>query len=215
MLGGTGRTGARIVAEGVAAGHDVICAGRSATSAPAGARALALDVLEPGALDGPLSACDAVITALSIPRRTRSPFAEVLGPSDLHSRSTRALIEAAQRVGLKRVIKLSAHGVGDSAARAGWGFRALVAASALRTAFADHAVADDLLAASALDWTIVRPPVLDEGDPTPAGVVADDALVTWTWTRVRTGDVARWVIGALADPVTFGRVVGLGPVRGA
>ena len=125
-------------------GHEVTVMGRRAapSNVPDGAQALAADVLEPGALNEVIVRVDAVITALSIPRKSRSPFAAVTGPPDLHSRATTHVLSAMKDAGIKRLIKLSAHGVGGSALRAGWGFRALVACSNLRPAFADHARAD-------------------------------------------------------------------------
>ncbi len=198
VIGGTGRTGRLVVEALAAAGHAPVVLSRSSGG----------DVLAEGVLSRAVEGVGAVVTALSIPRASRSPFAPVVGPTDLHSRSTRLLIDALRQRGVRRLVKVSAQGVGDSAPRAGWGFRALVAASNLAPAFADHAVADDLLRDSDLDWTIVRPPMLADG-PATGRVQAGEALTTWSWTRVRTGDVAAWVVGALDDPETFQRVLTL------
>ncbi len=166
------------------------------------------DVLADGVLDRAVGGVDAVIVALSIPRTSRSPFAATVGPTDLHSRSTRRLLDAMAGAGVRRLVKISAQGVGDSAPRAGWGFRLLVACSQLAPAFADHAVADELVRASDLDWTIVRPPVLADG-PATGHVEAGEALTTWSWSRVRTGDVAAFVVASLPDPGTVRRVLTL------
>jgi uncharacterized protein YbjT (DUF2867 family) len=210
VVGGTGRTGRRIVQAALEAGHETRVLGRSATSetVPPGAIPVAADVLDPRALGEAVAGVDAVVTALSIPRQSRSPFATPTGPPDLHQRATRLLLDAMARHGVARLVKVSAQGVGDSAPRAGLAFRALVAVSHLRGAFADHAVADDLVRASAAQFTIVRPPILV--DAPPAGALrAGEDLRTWSWTRVSTGDVAAFVLAVLDDPAFFGRCVTL------
>lgn len=212
VVGGTGRLGRKVAEALCAAGRTPVVLGRSAdpNSVPRGAIACAADACDPAQVAQALDDVDAVVTALSIPRASRSPFAPVTGPADLHSRSTRVLLDAMQQRGVRRLLKVSAQGVGDSAKRAGWGFRALVATSNLRPAFEDHAIADALVADSALDWTVVRPPILSEA---AGGVplLASEAATTWSWTRVALDDVAAWIVGALDDPRTFGRVVTLRP----
>lgn len=212
VIGGTGRTGRRIVEAALAEGWVPVVLGRSATvdTVPAGAEAFAGNVVDPGVLDEALTGVEAVVTALSIPRTSRSPFAPLAGAPDLHSRSIRLLCDAMARQGVRRIVKISAQGVGESAARAGWLFRALVATSNLAPAFADHAIADELLRASDLDWTIARPPALVDGDA-DGGLRAGEALVTTSFTRARTGDVAAFVVASLRDPAWIGRCVTLAP----
>ena len=211
VLGATGRTGRWIAEEALQAGHTVFAFGRSAsaTTVPTGAVPVAGDVLDPDALERALSNVDSVAVSLSIPRKTASPFAEVLGPPDLHSRSTAILLDQMQRAGVRRLVKLSAQGVGDSAPRTGWGFRAIVAISKLRIAFADHAKADQLVADSPFEWTILRPPRLDDGEPIPLRSGPD--LATGTFTRVPRRAVARFAVDCLNQPETFWRVLTLSP----
>lgn len=217
IVGGTGRTGRKVAERAVALGHEPVVLGRSATplTLPSGAVALAGDALEPGVLLEATEGVDAVITALSIPRRSRSPFAPLTGPPDLHHRSTAALLQAMAAQGVERLIKVSAQGVGDSAPRAGLLFRSLVAVSNLRPAFEDHARADALVVDAPLDWTIVRPPVLTDGPPTEHGLEAAEQLRTFTTTRVRTADLAAWIVDALADPTWYRRTVSVRPARAA
>lgn len=214
MIGGTGRTGSRIADVVVERGHVPVVIGRSARPdrVPAGAVAAPADVLDSAALQSALAGCDAVVLALSIPRTSRSPWAPLRGPGDLHSRSLPVVLGAMEAHGIGRIVKVSAQGVGDSAPRAGWGFRALVAASNLRHAFRDHAVADEALRGTPVRWTIVRPPMLVDGEG--PGVRGEVGVTTWTWTRVHTGDVASFVVAALTDPATERRVLTLVPATG-
>lgn len=212
VLGGTGRLGKHLVDTLLSAGHHPVVVGRSAAAvtAPAGAEVVRGDVLDPDLMKRAVSGSEAVLTALSIPRATRSPFAAVVGPADLHSRSTKLLLEAMRTEGARRLVKVSAQGVGESSQLAGLGFRALVRHSNLRPAFEDHAVADSEIQGCSRDWTIVRPPILADG-PSRGGVKAAEARRTWTWTRVAMVDVASWMVDALEDPDTFGRTLTLVP----
>lgn len=213
VIGGTGRTGGRVATEALAAGHVPVVFGRSATPAnvPVGAEAFAGDARDPAALAAALVGVHAVVVSLSIPRAGPSPFARVTGPPDLHSANARALVAAMASTGVRRVVKVSAQGVGPAAPRAGWGFRALVAVSNLRPAFADHAVADAIIAGSDLAFTVVHPPVLSD-DPASGRVHAGEDVTTGTWTRLPRADLARWIVGALGDPAWVGRAVTLAPL---
>jgi uncharacterized protein YbjT (DUF2867 family) len=212
VFGGTGRTGGRIAAEAAAQGHAVVVVGRSARAdtVPAGAEAVAGDATDPETVSRVVRGADVVAVSLSIPRAGPSPFARVTGPPDLHSRSARLILEAMATHGVQRLLKVSAQGVGPSAARAGWGFRALVAASNLGPAFADHDVADALVAASDRDWTIAHPPVLSDA-PGSRTLVAGEQETTGTFTTVSRDDLARWLVAAATDPAWSRRRVTLRP----
>jgi uncharacterized protein YbjT (DUF2867 family) len=211
VIGATGRAGRLIAEELLASGHSVRALARSARAEvlPPGAEPFPGDVLDPEALRGALYGCEAVISALSIPRAGSSPFAAITGPRDLHSRSAALLLPVMRDAGVRRFIKISAQSVGDSAPRAGWGFRLLVAASNLRVAFADHGIADAAVATSDLDWTVVRPPMLGEGPP--GAVRAGEQVTTGTFTRLPRASLARWVTEIVADEQWFRRTVSLAP----
>ncbi len=212
VLGGTGRLGSHLVTTLLSRGHQPVVIGRSASSAsaPEGAEVLRGDVLDPDVMQQAVRGSQAIMTALSIPRATRSPFAEVRGPADLHSRSAQLLLASMEAEDVRRLVKVSAQGVGDSAQLAGVGFRTLVRHSNLRPAFEDHAVADQRVQESSCDWTIVRPPILADV-PSRGGVTASERARTWTWTRVPMTDVADWMVAALEDRDTFGRTLTLLP----
>lgn len=213
IIGGTGRTGRELAEQSVAAGHDVSVMGRSAepSTVVQGATAVQADAMDAAAVHRALESQDAVVVALSIPRKSRSPFSPLTGPANLHSHSITGVLEGMRAQGVRRLLKVSAQGVGSSRPRAGALFRTLVRSSNLRPAFEDHAIADHIVQASALDWTILRPPVLAEGPRTEAGLRAGEDLTTTTFTRVRTADVAAWMLRALDDPGTFHRTLTLAP----
>lgn len=93
---------------------------------------------------------DAVLSALGSGKSRKS---------DIASRAATALVTAASRSGVTRVIWLSALGVGDSSADGSALQRALWKA-AMGQVFADKAVADRLLSESGLRYTLVYPTTL-------------------------------------------------------
>jgi len=212
VFGGTGRTGTHIARKAVHDGHAVVCVGRSATQASVcpGSEAFAADVQDADAVANVLKGADVAVIALSIPRRTSSPFAPVVGPKNLHSVSMQRILDGCRVAGVSKVVKLSAQGVGDSAPRAGLAFRVLIQVSNLRYAFSDHAVADQLLATSEVDWTIVRPPILSDA-PGTGSLRAGETLRTTTRTQVPRSDVADFVVSCFGDPTWSNRCVTLAP----
>jgi putative NADH-flavin reductase len=195
VVGATGRTGREVVLAAVAAGHRVTAFARSAERVgwPPGVRAWAGDALDAADVDAALVGVDAVIVALSMVRASDSPWARILTPRDLHSRAARVLTAAAARHGIGRYVALSAHGVGDAAPRAGWLFLGLVRASNIGVAYADLAVAEDIVRATALPWTVVRPTRLTLG-PATGRWVADPALVTSSRAAIPRADVAAFLL---------------------
>lgn len=219
IIGGTGRAGRCIAEQALARGWSTTVLGRSASAqtVPAGACAVAGDATDPETLGRALEGDSVVISALSIPRAGPSPFARVTGPADLHSRSARCLLAAMQHAGARRLVKISAQGVGTSAPLAGLGFRWLVYTSNLGPAFRDHAVADEIIMGSALDWTVLRPPMLSVGSLGREGsgrVSAREDLATGTFTRLPREDLACFVLDIVPDPTWFRRVVSVGPASG-
>jgi len=108
-----------------------------------GARAVAVDftrALEPDDWLEALEAVDAVINAVGIIRESADQTFHVL-----HERAPIALFEACKRAGVRRVIQISALGADEGAQS--------------RYHLSKRA-ADDYLAASALDWTVLRPSIV-------------------------------------------------------
>ena len=216
IFGGTGRTGRQIAEQALQAGHSVVSVGRTATQETvcAGSEAFAADVLDPDAVKHVLHQADVAVIALSIPRKTASPFSSVVGNKTLHSLSMRCILEACVSENVGYIVKLSAQGVGDSAPRAGIGFRLLVRFSNLRHAFADHATADRLLSQSSVRWTIVRPPILSD-NASQGPVRAGETLRTTTRTNVPRVDVAQFIVQCLRTEVWSNRCVTLLPATNA
>ena len=111
-----------------------------------------------------LQGMDAVVVSLNINRTSDNPFAKVVSPLTLISDSMKALIPAMEKNSVKRIVTVSASGVGDS-----WKDMYLIAKLFIRysniwKAYEDHNRQEQILRQSALDWTIVRPVMLSDKD---------------------------------------------------
>jgi nucleoside-diphosphate-sugar epimerase len=84
----------------------------------------------------------------------------------LRENGTRNIVEAMEKVGVRRLICQSSLGVGDSRTNLGFFTKYVIVPVFLRHAFADHERQEAVVKESALAWTIVRPPHLKDGPHT-------------------------------------------------
>ena len=156
ILGATGPTGRNLLDQALGAGHAVTALIRSPhrlTLAHSRLATAAGDATDRWTLENAAREKDALLCALGAGNSLRS---------DIASRAMAALIPVMHARALKRVIVLSAFGVGESFAQASL-LQRLVYWTLLRRIFADKAKADALLRASGLDWTLVYPTLLTNG----------------------------------------------------
>lgn len=170
LLGATGNIGSRTVTTAVAAGHDVIAYARrpEAVEAMPGVTTVKGELDDTAALAAAISGADALIVSITGPIKDKT-FAR---------RTTATIIEAARTAGVPRVVLVSAFGAGDTAAKAS-GFARLIYRTVLRGFLDDKAAAEQLLAGSGLDWTVVFP------------VNLKDAPARQDWTAVPLDDVKK------------------------
>lgn len=156
ILGATGPTGRHIVSQAVSRGYDVTVLVRSPEKAAdlKGAKLIFGDARDEKTLRQAVKGRDAVISALGTPA---SPFREVT----LLSSATRALVSAMKLEGVSRLIATTGIGAGDSAGHGGFLFDRLIFPLLLRKVYADKNRQEAIIKGSELDWTIVRPSVLN------------------------------------------------------
>jgi uncharacterized protein YbjT (DUF2867 family) len=156
ILGATGPTGRHIVSHALACGYDVTALVRSPEKATdlKGANLVVGDARDEKALRQAIKGRDAVISALGTPA---SPFREVT----LLSTATRALVSAMKAERVSRLVAITGMGAGDSAGHGGFLFDNLIFPLLLRKVYADKNRQEDIIRGSDLDWTIVRPSVLN------------------------------------------------------
>ncbi|MER8407754.1 SDR family oxidoreductase [Mesorhizobium sp. M1307] len=156
VLGATGPTGRHIVSQAVSRGYDVTLLVRSPEKAAnmKGVKIVVGDARDEKVLRQAVKGRDAVISALGTPA---SPFREVT----LLSTATRALVSAMKAEHVSRLVAITGMGAGDSAGHGGFLFDKLIFPLLLRKIYADKNRQEAIIKGSDLDWTIVRPSVLN------------------------------------------------------
>lgn len=177
VFGATGPTGQEVVRQAREHGHEVTAFSRAvhgdATDAAGVAR------LIPGH--------DAVVSALG--RRT------TFRSDNLIERSMRAIVPAMEKHGVRRLILVSAFGVGDSHREAPLVPR-LMYRLLLKDIFADKKAAEDYLRGTTLDWTFVYPVLLTHG-PRTRRYRAGEHLELRGMPRISRADVADFILNEL------------------
>ena len=189
VLGATGGTGRLIVRDALAKGHVVKALVRSKASAGLpGAELIEGDARDVGALQRAMDGSDAVVSALG----TGMGFSEV----SLLTVATGALVTAMKHTGVRRLVCISALGVGDSKGHGGFVFDRLFQPLLLGQAYKDKERQEATIRASSLDWVVVRPTQLTN-HPARGSVRAFTDLTGFHGGKVSREDVAKFVVEQL------------------
>ncbi|NML50318.1 NAD(P)H-binding protein [Streptomyces sp. R302] len=206
VFGATGGVGREIVRQALDAGHEVTAVVRDPARFTVTGERLEVfrsDLSDAGALRGAVAGRDAVLSGLGA--RNRADAA-----SGIAARLTRPVLGAMAAEGVRRLVVVSAAPVGPPAEGDGLLDKAVLAiiGNVLKDVYADLRVMESELAASAADWTSVRPPKLT-GKPVTGRY---RTLVGGTPPRGRTlarADVAHAMLAVLDDPSTVRQGVGV------
>lgn len=195
ILGATGRIGRHAVACAAGLGHEVVAL--SSSSAGAGQDGVAWvegDVRDREVVRELVAGVDAIVAALG-PRSNTEAEAQALEVA------MRNIVAAASEAGVRRIVTLSGAGIsipGDE--------KPMIdrIASAIVRRMARHVVAAkqreyEVLAASDLDWTALRPPLVADG---PAQGYRLSARLE-PGARVRREDVGHALVDVLGDASTI------------
>jgi putative NADH-flavin reductase len=161
ILGITGRTGCLVADEALKRGHQVVGIARN----PAKFTLKSVEIVVGTPYDfetvqKAINGCDVVISVLSSFPRSQGMFGKIKTPLDVMSVSIKNAIKSMEEKGIKRIVLMTALGVGDSAKEVPEFFRFLVKISNIKYAFTDHDVQEKMLENSNLDWTVLRPGML-------------------------------------------------------
>jgi len=165
ILGATGRTGRLFAQAAVYANHQVtaIVRDKSKCTIP-NITYFEGSPTDSNLLENTLQGIDAVVVSLNINRTSDNPFGKVVSPLTLISDTIKALIPAMEKNGVKRIITVSALGVGDSWKYFPLPVRLIIRYSNVWKAYEDHNRQEQVLMHSGLDWTIIRPVMLNDKD---------------------------------------------------
>lgn len=191
VLGATGATGRLILSQALAKGHDVVALVRSKAKAAdiIGAKLVEGDARDGAALTRAITGCDGVISSLGT---AISPFREVT----MLSTATRALVGVMARQGVQRLVCITGLGAGDSRGHGGFFFDRLFLPLLLRKVYEDKDRQESAIRTSTLDWTIVRPTVLND-KPARGRIKALTDLSAVHGGTIARADVADFVVQQL------------------
>lgn len=198
ILGASGACGKHLVELAARKGHEVTAVARvsSKLDVPPGVRVDRGDLTSFEFLRGVVRGQDAVLSGLGLRVGGLAPWNRPEDPTFL-TRSTHALIEAMKAEGVKRVVVISAGGVGDSIGQMPGFFRAMIKLTALKYSYPQLHDMEQQLLASGLDVCVARPTGLTDGPLTGKVVVAKGFKGRATIARA---DVAQWMVDQLELP---------------
>jgi putative NADH-flavin reductase len=196
VFGATGGTGKLIVTQALAKGHSVTAYARNVEGMPQDPhlRVIQGDIFDFGAVVNAVRGHRAVLSALGA--RTRKK-------ADVLADAIPNILEAMRQEYVNRLIVLGAAGAHSDYGKyqnklttlALW----IAKKTALKHPFVDQVAQERLLAASDVDYTIVRAPRLMDGPFTGSYRVLPDALPPGA-LRVNRADVADFMLQQLTDP---------------
>lgn len=202
IIGATGRTGQELVTQALAGGHQVTVYIRKPWPLPthANLKIMTGQLTEKDKLVSAMRHQDAVLVTLGNPKSNKSaPLFEI---------AMSVIISAMEQAGIKRIIKMSAMGVGETFVNAPLHYK-IAAKTLLKGAFTDHERGELLLMGSSLKWTTLHPGILVDKPKTaqPYVALSRKNLKMPINSTTRRADVAQVMLSLLNDETTYQRQV--------
>jgi len=190
VIGASRGIGLETVRRALAEGHRVRALARGSIAVEhAGLEKVAGDALDRATISGSLQEVDAVIQTLGTPKGAGA----ILWGTTLFSSATRILIDAMRDRGIKRLVAVTGLGAGDSRGHGGLLYDAIAFPLMLKRIYDDKDVQEQMIRASGLDWTIVRPGLLTGGAMT-GGARALTEAKDWRAGSISRADVADFLV---------------------
>jgi putative NADH-flavin reductase len=205
LFGATGATGQHLLEQARAAGHEVTAVVRDPapiTTAHPRLTVVRADVMDRNAIGPVVAGHDAVVTTIGS-REGRTP-------TTVQTDTTRSIVQAMRQHGVRRLIVVSNSGMitdGDGPMS-----RAVIkpiVRRILKHPWADMQGMEDVVQASELDWTILRPPMLTNGRHTGSYRTAVGHNVRGG-IRVSRANVADLILRCLADEDSVRTAISIG-----
>ncbi|MFD2793769.1 NAD(P)-dependent oxidoreductase [Promicromonospora vindobonensis] len=199
VVGASGRTGRELVRAAAAAGHEVVAVVRDPARLPdPPGEVRVADASDVAALTSAFEGVDAVASCLGpVPGESAHVLRDGIT----------AVLAAMDGAGVRRLVAISASGWlidGDDP------LSRYVAKPILMRALAevnlDLEAMEQVIRASDVDWTIMRPPRLQDRPGTGSYKARRDGNVRWAWTIARP-DLALAMLDALTDRTAVGQAI--------
>ncbi len=200
LVGATSRTGAEVIDQALAAGHEIVAYARRPEAVPtrAGVTTVGGQLDDADTMTAALQGCDAVVVTLG--PKVSQPNAPIMVTA------MPTVIKAAKAAGVDRVVVLSALGAGETFANTRYPYR-FGCRTFLAGNFRDHVAGESQLVGTGLNWTTVHPGPLSDGARTAKPLVAPATSGRRMPGSPRTtrADVAATILRVLDDPSTYGK----------
>lgn len=200
VVGATSQTGSELINQALAAGHEVVAYARrpEAVKPAPGLSIVGGQIDEVDKLSKAFTGCDAIV--LIVGWKIGQPFVP------LYSIAVPAVIAAANKVGVKRIIVQSVLGAGNTFRNTRYPYR-LGCHTFLRTRNEDHHIGESQLIGSGLNWTTLHPGPLFNGQRTASPTIVDAASGQKMpgVPRTQRADVAAAMLNMIDDPTSFGK----------
>jgi len=198
VLGATGSIGRHVVEQAVASGHELTVLVRDPARLPAGAGLTVVtgDATVAADVERAVTGADAVVVALGAGRA-----------AGVREAGTRTAVAAMRAADVRRLVCLSTLGAGESRANLNFVWKYLMFGLLLRSAYADHQRQEEVVRASNLDWTLVRPSAYTDGPRTGDYRYGFGSDATGLTLKVSRADVADAILRAVTDTERIGRAV--------
>jgi len=193
IFGATGTVGRQVVQQALAQGYTVTAFARNPAKLDFQHSQLSFiqgDVMDSEAVELAISGQDAVVCVLGSGKKLTGT---------IRSDGTQQIIQAMQKVEVRRLICQSTLGAGDSWGNLDFYWKYLMFGFILRKVFADHERQEALVRNSNLDWTIVRPGAFIDGPRTGKyrhSFPGTDRSIT---LKISRADVADFILKQLSD----------------
>ena len=201
ILGATGRTGKMLLKLALERGYEVNVLVRDLNNFKVKHERLRIIEGNPSdkrILNETMRDCQVVISTLNISRKSDFPWSRLRTPENFLSETISHVIELCPLHDISRIIVLSAWGVGDSREHIPTWFRWLIEHSNIGAAYREHAAQEQLLAASGLQYTAVRPAALVNATR-PTDVLVSFNNSPKPGLTISRFNVARFVLDILAE----------------
>ncbi len=203
VIGATGTVGRLTVAQLLEQGHEVTGFARNPEKLDQRSERLRLragDATDAGAVSEAVAGHDAVVVTLGAGSSRKSR---------IRSQGTMNVIRAMQEHGVRRLICQSTLGTHESWDNLNFFWKRIMFGALLRPVFLDHELQEQLVRASGLDWTIVRPSAFTDAPVAGKireGFAPQDRQLK---LKIRRVDVAGFLTRQVQDPQYLHKAVGL------
>ena len=202
VIGAGGKTGKLIVERAIAAGHEVTALlhepkdEKHEPHFPSKVEVIHGDARNPTRLEQIMSGQNAVVDAIG----GHKPWAK----TELETDTARVIIDTMKRNNVKRLIAISVLGEGESKDQAGFFYEHILMPTFLHGAIPDKAGMESAIVHSGLDFVIVRPPVLSDGDATNHIRLIEPHEHAHKLTRA---DLAEFIVDQLTADTYLGQAI--------